>query len=96
MALYKCIVRGCSNREGQGTFVGQLCTPCYQMLSEGKINSPGETFIHQLVDGQCLVLNALLQLFNELEASAAKFEGVVGAHRELLKSKRASKKEREP
>jgi hypothetical protein len=34
--MSKCIVKGCENHKHQGLFVGDLCTPCHSMLSEGK------------------------------------------------------------
>ena len=43
----KCLVKGCKNRSDQGTFVGDLCYPCYEMLTTGRI-SYGKTFIHEL------------------------------------------------
>ena len=32
----KCIVLGCTNHQGEGRFVGELCAPCYTMLTQGK------------------------------------------------------------
>lgn len=43
----KCIVKGCENREHEGTFYGQLCAPCYRMLHTGEIKH-GDTFIHKI------------------------------------------------
>lgn len=34
--MQKCIVKGCQNHRDQGVFVGDLCKPCYTMLSQGK------------------------------------------------------------
>lgn len=34
----KCIVLGCSNRRGEGGFIGDLCSPCYFILTTGKVN----------------------------------------------------------
>lgn len=45
----KCLVRGCENHKHQGRFVGDLCGPCYTMLSTGEISLyGGDTFIHKL------------------------------------------------
>ena len=44
----KCIVKGCENHKHQGTFVGDLCFPCHEMLITGKLGH-GNTFIHRLV-----------------------------------------------
>lgn len=41
-----CIVKGCQNHKGEGGFVGELCAPCYEMLTTGKIGH-GTTFLHQ-------------------------------------------------
>ena len=32
----KCIVKGCSNHQGEGKFVDTLCSPCHTMLTQGK------------------------------------------------------------
>ena len=33
-----CIVYGCTNKSSEGRFIGDLCVPCYEMLSTGKFN----------------------------------------------------------
>jgi hypothetical protein len=33
----KCIVFGCSNRKGEGTFIGDLCAPCHKYITTGEI-----------------------------------------------------------
>jgi len=43
----KCIVSGCANHKHEGLFVGDLCGPCFQMLTSGDPNY-GNTFIHEL------------------------------------------------
>lgn len=45
----KCIVKGCVNHIHQGGFIGDMCVPCYEMITTGKI-SYGKTFIHDLRD----------------------------------------------
>lgn len=44
----RCIVKGCVNHKDEGKFVGDLCNPCYMMLTTGSISS-GHTFIHDLL-----------------------------------------------
>lgn len=43
----KCLVKGCMNIRHQGQFVGDLCAPCFRMLTTGELGC-GDTFIHQL------------------------------------------------
>jgi hypothetical protein len=31
----KCIVKDCENHTHQGKFVGELCAPCYEFITEG-------------------------------------------------------------
>jgi len=40
----KCLVHGCRNRKDQGGFVGDLCVPCYEMLTTGKLGY-GDTLV---------------------------------------------------
>ena len=42
-----CIVKGCKNTKNQGEFIGDLCLPCYNMLTTGVIGR-GDTFIHKM------------------------------------------------
>ncbi len=46
-SLMKCIVSGCTNHAHEGRFMGDLCSPCYTMLTSGTI-SGGTTFIHAM------------------------------------------------
>ena len=32
----KCIIEGCTNKESQGTFIGNLCAPCYEFIVFGE------------------------------------------------------------
>jgi len=32
----KCIVEGCTNHQHEGAFVGDICRPCYAMITTGK------------------------------------------------------------
>lgn len=40
----KCIVKGCTNYNDEGGFIGQLCGPCHEMLVTGKIK-PTNSFL---------------------------------------------------
>lgn len=40
----KCIVYGCSNHKCQGTFVGDICGPCYDIITKG-IVGPTDSFL---------------------------------------------------
>lgn len=50
MKGHKCIVYGCKNHEGEGGFVGDLCSPCYTMLSTGVVHSNTDSFLAELND----------------------------------------------
>lgn len=43
----KCLVKGCTNTNDQGRFIGDLCAPCHDMLTSGKLRT-GTTFIHDM------------------------------------------------
>jgi len=58
----KCLVAGCPNTRDQGVFEGDLCMPCHIMITQGKIVSPGVTFIHDMAD-------RLKELADQLAAS---------------------------
>jgi hypothetical protein len=32
----KCLVAGCTNHKNKGKFIGDLCSPCHTMLTQGK------------------------------------------------------------
>jgi len=36
MTDIKCIVKDCENHTHQGGFVGELCVPCHEFITEGK------------------------------------------------------------
>lgn len=44
----KCIVFGCTNKKHQGTFVGDICLPCYEIITTGNLEQPSNNFIHAL------------------------------------------------
>lgn len=43
----KCIVFGCTNHKSQGEFVGNLCAPCHQYLTTGRVG-PTISFLSAL------------------------------------------------
>jgi hypothetical protein len=59
----KCIVRNCNNRTGEGSFKGNLCTPCHTFITTGQgrysqmyrnsvgmvLQKVGESFLGDLV-----------------------------------------------
>lgn len=40
----KCVVKGCVNRKIQGRFVGDICSPCFSYITNGKIG-PTTSFL---------------------------------------------------
>lgn len=44
----KCIINGCDNYQAQGGFVGEICYPCYEMITKGNPSNPSNNFIHKL------------------------------------------------
>ena len=46
----KCIVHGCINRKDQGEFTGDICEPCYNSITTGKVG-PTTSFLKRLVKG---------------------------------------------
>lgn len=44
----KCMVRGCPNESDYGTFIGDLCFPCYTTITTGKISPHSMSFISAL------------------------------------------------
>jgi len=34
----KCIVKNCTNKSNEGIFIGGLCGPCYEFITQGKGN----------------------------------------------------------
>lgn len=43
----KCIVLDCKNYKGEGVFVGDICRPCYDMITKGRMN-PSYNFIYEI------------------------------------------------
>ena len=46
----KCIIKGCKNHKGEGGFIGDICFPCYKMITTGNINIMSDNFIKKLVN----------------------------------------------
>jgi hypothetical protein len=46
--MTKCLVKGCTNRRDQGSFVGDLCEPCYHILTTGQHNFSKAWFIKEI------------------------------------------------
>jgi len=68
----KCMVYGCSNHKGEGLFVGDMCSPCFNMISQGVVTMHGETFIHGLyrqMDES--YQNGYLAALNQIETTIA-------------------------
>ena len=45
----KCIVHGCTNHEHQGSFEGDMCSPCHRMITTGKINPSTNWFVQKIL-----------------------------------------------
>lgn len=45
----KCIVKDCVNETGQGAFVGDLCLPCFKIITTGKPN-PTHSILNEIGD----------------------------------------------
>ena len=45
-----CIVFGCSNKKYQGEFVGNICYPCYNIITTGDTNQRSDNFIIAMAD----------------------------------------------
>lgn len=43
-----CIVAGCMNKKGEGLFIGEICSPCHEMLVSGDYSKPSGNFIAEL------------------------------------------------
>ncbi len=43
----RCIVYGCQNRQHEGDFVGDICAPCYEHITTGRIG-PTTSFLGDL------------------------------------------------
>lgn len=69
----KCIVYGCQNHKGEGGFVGDICRPCYEIITKGR-GSPTAAFLgqcRQQVD-ETVVGRVLVELTRELREDITK------------------------
>jgi len=63
----KCLVSCCQNHRHEGTFIGDICGPCFQMITTGIVGR-GHTFIKKLSDDldmakhdlECIKKNTIL------------------------------------
>jgi hypothetical protein len=62
----KCIIYGCNNKKNQGNFIGNLCVPCYEMITTGEIKY-GYTFIHEINREKCRLEQIIEKLTDTLE-----------------------------
>ena len=56
----KCIVKGCVNRSHEGKFVGEMCGPCYELITTGKHNPSNAWFIQEIE-----YLSSLVEAYEE-------------------------------
>jgi len=43
----KCVVFGCTNTTYDGKFVGDMCSPCYHMITTGEVG-PTDSFLNRI------------------------------------------------
>jgi hypothetical protein len=46
--MKRCIVFGCENHKHEGRFEGDMCMPCYRMITTGKYNVSYAWFIKEI------------------------------------------------
>jgi hypothetical protein len=69
----KCIVHGCINCKDEGEFIGDICAPCYGMITEGNASQPSNNFIYNLQ----VKINELEDEINELEDEIKSLESTI-------------------
>ena len=57
----KCIVKGCPNHSDEGRFEGEMCMPCYNMITTGEY-SRGNTVFHHAEHERQLLKQALRKI----------------------------------
>ena len=67
----QCIVFGCTNKKHQGVFVGDICSPCYEIITEGNLEQPSTNFIH-ILGLQNKILKDKLETLAQQQLSATK------------------------
>jgi hypothetical protein len=45
--MQECIIKGCLNEKGQGKFVGDICSPCFDHITTGKVG-PTTSFLKNI------------------------------------------------
>ena len=70
----ECIVLGCTNSRDEGTFIGNLCGPCHEMLTSGKVHHNTKSFIGTLIRQYNLLIEGNNELASELEKSVSDVE----------------------
>ena len=70
----QCIVEGCVNEKHQGGFMGDICVPCYNMITTGKIGN-STNFVAKLKEQnellKSLLRNATIKIESRKAAEAA-------------------------
>ena len=62
----KCVVQDCENHQHEGSFNGDLCSPCFQFIAHGKgINSQAYRNTHPVKEQ--LTDEEILQVYSESE-----------------------------
>ena len=63
-----CIVKGCTNRQHEGGFIGDLCRPCHTMLVEGRTMPSKAWFVVRLNEPMTgkQIHKAMLERIDEL------------------------------
>lgn len=66
----RCIVYGCTNYEGEGEFVGDICYPCHRMLVSGIITPSSAFFVEQInnLEAKCAhITKSAIERIDSLE-----------------------------
>ena len=59
-----CIVKNCTNRSNEGLFLGDLCAPCYEFITQG-IGKHSQAYRNclYLLEERIKIFNQKLELF---------------------------------
>lgn len=66
----KCIVFGCSNKQNQGKFVGDICAPCYEYITTGKVGCT-DSFLRKFNEYIEAPVNNSIAIVDEKEMNMA-------------------------
>ncbi len=61
----KCIVHNCKNHLHEGVFVGNICSPCYDMITTGKVG-PSTNFIYELSTENYMLREKIDKIFSTI------------------------------